>query len=1002
MGTVDVVNAADVIPVDGEVVVVMPIPEGVDRQTWRILGYAAMAGVSFIPGWGPVAAFVGSNLINLFIKDKSPNDMAMSQSYSWQYVNSPTAAHGAAMPVIYGKTRIRPVLKNRYVTVEGDKQRLYALYGIAGHKVDVRTLPEYAAGSGDYEVQWSGQPGMSFINRLRWAASLPIPKVYPLYDGNGDLGKGWTIGHGTASFATDILINGRAITDYGADITWETRPGLPEQSVILGFDVTYSNETLSTELYMDQAIPNRNEAYIRYSSRANRVVWYEHLVRLNGVNYTIQADSKAFAPGVTYYVYFDLALSNRKYYMASGTPPTAATAYIIASFKGRANGISDVTYYPMQALPAVADWISPVATITAAHNIELAFEFTNGLYGVFNGTDLVTATARIFAEYREYGTDEWSAFDFAFSEFDYTETDGATGTVYGAISAKKAEIFYKSLKARSEENPLDYSKTYEIRVTASSPCVVKLVNVATVVYGEENSDGSAPGFTYPGEPLLGIKALASGQISGDLDVQVDVERSLVWVHNGSTWVQKAANNHAWSVYDILANGHPDHPAYPTLGNANAEAPYGCGIDHDRINYTSFEEWADNITTIGYELNIVFDTFMTAWDAILRICQEGRGMVYPIGTVIYAYTDKAADVTQVFTMGNIHVDSFVQKYMAESQKMNMIEVNYYDAEKGYGKTTIAARTADWDTSDAVSNPTTVTLYGTTTFAQAWSIARFLLMGNELLNNVITFGVDVDGLAAQVGDVVEVQHDVLTTGEGGRIVSVEMLPNSHTLITFDRTLTIVPGVTYELKVWHNDNTVETWPSVTGGSSTNSIDFGPYPAWVKTPAQYEPYSFGVAGSHVATYRITDISRTNDLMRTLTLVEYDAGLYDSVTPGTAAPAAGKGQFTSAGLLPSDIVVETVTRLLNMASNVQLREVVSRNRVTGEYESSILATWTSADGDPRGMWEVWFRDVDASDVDWQGTWEMGTTYGEGDKVELDGKVYISLRGDNVSRPFSI
>ncbi len=686
----------------------------------------------------------------------------------------------------------------------------------------------------------------------------------------------------------------------------------------------------------------------------------------------------------------------------------------------------------------------------------------------------------------------------------------------------------------------------KLRVSAYAPTTVKIVNLATIVYGEANIDETAPGFTYPGEPLLGIKALASGQISGDLDVQVDAERSKVWVYTGSEWEKLDANNHAWAVYDILAQGHVDHPAYPTYDNINAEAIYGCGIDKDRLDYESFREWADNIDVLEYSLNIVFDTFMTAWDAILRICQEGRGMVYPVGAKIYAFTDKAADATQLFTMGNIHADTFVQRFMGATQKINMIETTFYDAERNYEKTTLATRTADWDSTDGPSIPISIILYGTTSVDQGWSIPRFLLRGNELLNNIISFGVDVDALAAQAGDVVEVQHDVLNAGRGGRIVSyAENLisnpsfetrawtpwtiwntsgnPNKRQIITTTvftgtyswwhqsattnsgnyQTFTVLPSTVYTLSCWAwiiedytgtdsirvmtsvdgevtydsgyadisilgswqrlsvtvttgvaqtsmtmwvggkgncyfdaiqveqaaavtdwmqqarvtldrevtlaGDDELIVWRDGVRITKTTSLNTGEtrdnilyITPWAVPPQQYDIYSFGADSTTIVNkYRITEISRTDELMRTLTLVQYDAALYDSYTPADADPVISGGYVAAAKVAPPTTLIETIADLLNIATNVQIREVVSRNRTTGQYESSLVVTWDPVNGDPRGTWEVWLRDVDASDDGWQGSWEAGT-YGHDDKVEYDGKAYISLEDENTSTPVNV
>lgn len=977
----------EIYPANTEQYVVMAIPAGGDRTTWRNLANVTLGGAAFIfpHTWVTAAAIVGGNLVNLFLRDKEPRNQALSQSYAWQYQSSPAAAHGTAMPVVYGKARVRPVIKNRFVKMVGDKQYLYALYGIAAHKVDERDLPTeddlplpYGT---EYVLADDQMPGASFLNK-----------------------SGMPYGHGTASFAEDIVVNGRAIEDYNADVDWDTRPGLPEQVVIPGFDATYTDYAQNTQLYLDSPAVNSKTANIRYDSKTNRVKWDMHDILWHGETYSIQADASAFAPSHTYYVYYDpTLLSTRKYYLRVDTPPTEPTAYVIASFRGTATGITDLEYTTLSPTDSDDDWYSSALVFSGAHNIEAILEFPYGLYGARVGAAMTNASCRIFAQYREHNDVTWINFNMSsFGAVDYIQT-AAGDIVAGVITRNTPKIMRISIKVLPDDFPdgmLDPTKTYDVRIMASAPVVVNLVNVMTVVYGTDNADTTWEGFTYPGEPLLGIKALASGQISGDLDVQVDVERSLVWVYNGAVWVQKPASNHAWAVYDILAQGHPNHPAYPYYGNANAESVYGCGVSKDRLDYTSFAEWADYVDDLEYSLNIVFDTFLTAWDAILRICQEGRGMVFPIGTKIFAFVDKPASVSQVFTMGNIHLGTFAQQYLDANAKANMVEATYYDSTRNYERTMVAVRTPDWDSSSTLSNPTSITLYGTVGFDQAVSIAQFLLLSTTLIDHTITFGVDVEALGVQAGDVVEVQHDALTTGQGGRIVSVNVGSRS---ITFDRTLSIASGTTYELVIYHGNGTIER-KTVTGASDTATLTWGPG-AWVwdTTPAAYELYSFGVAGTHTKKYRVTSIGRTNELMRTLTLIQYDEAIYGSYSPQDGVPDAGDGQYASAKVVVGRETVEETANLLNIASNLTLRQVFTRNDVTGRLQPTIIASWDTVQGDPRGTWEVWFRDVDASDLGWQGEWERtGDGYAAGDKVEHDGSVFVSLEDSNTSQPINI
>lgn len=1052
----------EIIPYEGETYTAVLIPEGVDNKTYRILGFMAIAGMNiFVPGSAALAwkgfylsgfqkaliSGVAGNMINVLLRDKE-KDLSQSLSYGWQHKENPSAALGSAMPVIYGKARLRPTLKNRYVTTEGDKQYLYALYSLASHLVDefdLADVPKYA-----FERTYSFGQIVRTTDELWAGTSIEEPgKTYRCIGKNGSEYNVpshtdyWEVWHGTASFAEDIIINGRAIQNFGDDVRWETRPGLAEQTIIDGFEATHTHLLVDTELYRAGIDVEEGNVNLSFYEGLLKVKWGDHYIKFGGVETKIKNGSQDIFPesSKNYYLYYEPSVNTDKYSVVEDTAPTGSGQYIVAKFSvtyidADFGYIYIPNFISYEGVPASTDYYKPVASLTNLHNIKLNFEFPYGLYGVESTGKIIKAKCRIFAQYRTIDTTttpatygDWINFSIptikAGSDYPKSYT---TGEVARVIDKKTQKPFTISCFAVTPEvDYLDSSLSYEIRTVAASSSIVRLTGVTSIVYGELNAKGDRPGFTYPGEPLLGIKALASGQISGDLDVQIDVERSKVWVYSTrvtpNAWVQVNANNHAWAVYDILVHGfyHTSsdriHPAYPEPNIegrtwdvegeeyiTKAEAIYGCGIDPKRIDFESFHDWAENVYDIEYELNIVFDIFMTAWDAILRICQEGRGMVFPVGTKIFAMAYKAQDSVQLFTMGNIHFDTFIQRYMDSGQKANMLEMKYWDADRNYQETLLSVKSADWDESGIMNQPTMLTLYGTTDYTQAASIARFIMESNRLLNNIISFAVDVDALASQVGDVVEVNHDVLNLGTSGRVVSYTTGP--PVTVVLDREVTMTGAQYYALKVKHAaTGTLEEKQTLTVIGTSSSITFSS--AFDEDITEHDEYSFRATGtstpiSSVHTqpaqlYQIIEISRSEELVRTLTLMQYDPAVYGAIVADDSG-----GEYTGPFINPPDDSVGTVPSILNLASNVRLEEIITEDP-TGQLKSSIAVLF---DSEPppsaRGSWEIYFRDVDVSDVNWKGVWEDDTPYSTDEKVELNGITFISLKNENTTQPAHI
>jgi hypothetical protein len=976
----------DILVANRETYDVMRIPAGSfdKRENWKALFQIATLSTALY--LGPLSAFtmpilVGSGIVSALWPGAPPKEFVDSQAYTWQRKSNEAADANTPMPIVYGKTRVKPVIKNRFVTAENGKQYLHVLYSLTGHVIDQFDIPRWMLGQtyhvGD-EVRplaTADEPGRTFVCKKIHVSVPTKTYVNPLGGVNTEY---WKVGHGTAKI-TDILVNNAAIEGY-SDIWYETRPGLALQSVIEGFNATYNNLAPDTELYIDYPAPD----FVAAAFDAVVVIgltlyWKKHTIRYKSVVYNILAGSNA-TPGVDWFIWWGQGDTQ---YTVVYTNAVVPNKFFIG-YWNRAKDKWISAAVTENTTPGATDWFTATLSGSTTHNIQVDVEFPYGLYGLKSDGTINYASAYIFAQYRRIGTTPWTNFPF------YANADAfvdgfklfGNGMLAGVVKRKTTEALFISFKAVPNTSVSwgDGSNTgtesiltedqYEVRVSAYSPVQVILSNLAAITYGD---------FSYPGEALIGIKALASGQINGDLEVTAVVERSEVWVNTGTTWAIKPANNHAWAVYDILANGCLNHPAN-AIGQELAygsyfSAVYGCGILPSRLDYASFNAWATYLTnTLDYELNIVFDSIMTVWDAILRICQEGRGMVYPIGTTIFAITDKPTDSAQVFSDGNIHVDTFSEQWLPLSGRANAIEATYFDADRNYEKVTMSLKLAAFDTGSDMAEPLSLTLYGTTGRTQAFNTVNFMLKCNEKHIHVVQFDVDIDALDAEVGDVIKVQHSVPQWGEGGRVV--EFVTGE---ITLDKAVTLLMGQFYTLVIVHASGLVETKTFEAYDSFTSATFIVPV-SWTENPTQYEVYMFGLSTNVYREYRITSINRTQDMIRTVVALNYDEDVYSLDT------------VPELGIAPK-IAFPT-------AMGISLKEVISR-RSTGEYESAIMATWQTPNG-YSGAWDVFFRDVDALDIGWRGEWVMGESYNFLDKVELDGVTYIALGEGITSQPFSV
>lgn len=871
----------DIVPGADDEVVAVPVMAGGDReQTRMIAGFAITTASIFLPNpWGAVLMF-GASLINSMFPPRTSKDQ-QGDSYSWRHSANRTAADGGALPVIYGKTRVKPTIKNRFITTDGDKQYLNVLYSFCGHEIDQRTDTTVWTQGVAYttvgaEVTHADYVGATF--KRRQSTTLPFQKSPWTKTFNQQLAMGlWEIGQGTADI-TDILINGNPIENYHG-VVYETRPGLPNQSQISLFEATYSNEPQNVTL------PDWNPA----------------------------------------------------------TDP-------------------------------LADLTTVLLTANDSQNLQIDLQFPEGIYSIGDRGKIEVSTVFIYAQYKKAGDTSWTNFEMLAAPngpFDFVYFWEPYNIIQGQLQRDTDKAFSISFRAVNGIDKTILSGQYYVRIgVTNTNTPTTLLNISSIVYDP---------FSYPGEVLLGLRALASGQLSNDFELTGVPNRSTVKVYNPDTsaWVDKAATLHPWAIYDLLTAGHTDHPKPFT---------YGAGIDPTRINYDAFNTWAGWLASvppnsIAYTLNIVFDSFMQLWDAILRICEEGRGMVTVAGAEITCVVDKAETPVQLFSVGNIIQGSFNERWVDQNKIANSIEATFFDIERDYARTLFSLYSTDFDTDAALKDAARMYLHGVTTYAQAYDLAAYRLLCNLYQKRIITFDVAADALAAEAGDVIKVQHDVPIWGIGGRIVRYdEDVPLAgKSTIQIDKSITIGVG-TYELELRGSDGTIEKHTVINAQAYSGvNIIFNEY--WTITPQKYDLYALGVQNSLYSLARITSITRTGDMIRTITAIDYNSGIYGADTAPTG-------------------VFKPVANIFNPATNLSLTERQSR-RITGEYQSNIDVSFLPTNSGIYGEWAIYVRDVSEDDQNWMGEWNDGMTYQTGEKVIHNGYAYISLVDDNVaSEPF--
>ena len=436
-----------------------------------------------------------------------------------------------------------------------------------------------------------------------------------------------------------------------------------------------------------------------------------------------------------------------------------------------------------------------------------------------------------------------------------------TGAGVGTISAKSRSALRKQFRinnlpageysVRAKVRSRQYSET---STQASSTCY--LTAVTSIIYDN---------FTYPCTALIGITAKATDQLSGAPALTFLKRRQYVWVWNGSSYVQKPANNPAWACYDLL------HQARKLRNiNTNTDVMEVRGVPASRMRYADFAAWAAWCNTMKLYVNIEINTTGEVLDvANQRIAPIGRGMVVRFGTRYGCIYDHAQEPVQMFGMGNIVEGSFTEEFLKVSDRANCVEVTYTNAAADYQRDVITIYGDTYNT-DGYAKTAQLTMDGITNYEQAFREGKYQLACNKYQLRTVSFEADIDAIACTVGDVVLVSHDVPKWAYSGRIEKVE--DNNITLPCYVSDLT----QNYRIQYRTVDDTIHTKNCTIVSSTEDGWTVVSVSDTSNMPEVNDVFDLAIANIGSKPFVIKSITRSQEFRRRITCIEYAEALYN------------------------------------------------------------------------------------------------------------------------------
>ncbi|MBL8752277.1 MAG: hypothetical protein JNK15_03165 [Planctomycetes bacterium] len=522
--------------------------------------------------------------------------------------------------------------------------------------------------------------------------------------------------------------------------------------------------------------------------------------------------------------------------------------------------------------------------------------------------------------------------------------------------------------------PTGLSGPIELLFFFSSVSGTSIVNAAVL---RELTTVKSHTLRYPGEVLLAIEVAAGSRFSGGRpQVYHRIDGALVRVWD-------ATNGWSPRCWEVPAaphnfNTHPPgrNPAWCLLDFLLNRWGLGRYLTEDKIDLPAFRRWAafcDSDPNPGdpwgepsHCVDVVGDQPRTAWEWVLLFCSTGRATpVMRNGkiSVVYQYRDAHGDAgitvpakesLQLLTSGNC--EALEARLVPKRSRATILEFQFLNEETGYAQDVYPVE----DDESTFNDPTalrreqtrveTIQAFGVTRESQLFREGRWRHRIARLVDWEITGRTGPWALAAEVGDLVDVEHELLRPFATDVPLTQQVTTGgtATTTIEVDHHLTgsglqfVGRGTDGKPK---RSNITSYVNALVGGKKRSTLTL----ATAVTVATGATCVVGKIDKLTETYELVSITQGKDLVREFRAIQWTPTAYDPIT---------RDEFQ--GILePGDIAEGTGEDLLDNGGSDTLPPEVYGIRVSAQVDGSHLVTWARP-ASKAGTWaRVYVRPAD-------------------------------------------
>lgn len=525
-------------------------------------------------------------------------------------------------------------------------------------------------------------------------------------------------------------------------------------------------------------------------------------------------------------------------------------------------------------------------------SVRFVLAFPGGLYQLDPQGNPSAYPVRVGYWWREVGSQAWRQF-WNVSRFQQARDLGQMAN-FGAL----VESF--SLDLAPPGSP-PARGPIEIRVQRLTPRGGSLV-VSSCVWRNISAQ-TAHVMSYPGVALLGLELVAGARFSGGLPnivTRIDGIKVRVWdaTHGFSprTWEIPAAP------WDFMTSPPGRNPAWILLDFLTSQWGLGRFLKDSDLDLPSFRRWAafcdrDPSTTspwgeAAHTCDLVGDSPKPAWEWVLTICATGRASpIYRNGKigVVYQYRDAHGDLgiavpakapTQLITAGNC--ERVQVTWLPKANRATAFLFQFLNQDAIYAQDVLPVEDAESTMNDPAAmrkdqyRPETIQAYGTTRPSQVFREGVFRHRVQRLVRRELTFVTGRWALAAEVGDVILFEHELLRpfAADVPLNMAIRTGGTAVTSVVIDHAAAGATQIVVRDPDGKPQTRTITAAVVSGKTTTLTLS-----AAVTCKAG-ATCVVGAADKLVQPYEIVSITLQEDLQREVRAIQWVPEIHDEVTP--------------------------------------------------------------------------------------------------------------------------